>query len=1285
MMDELLSELQAVGQQEAGGRFTLDLAQARTKLGRYQLEGYHFLVSLVACAVLSDAERLDMRVTPSELELEFDGQPLDAATLRTLFSHLLSSQAFRRLRELAVGLNSAMGAGYNIVLESHGRLTVEGDRFTVEEHPSPPPLVRICLKKPAPVWRKLLSALGPPREALEVLERYCALAPLELRVQGKPLRKPVNLGRCLVCSHLEPDSFTAPRLLVGDLDSPLARRGPSGSRITAVLALKPQAAGVRFVVDGVLTTAAPVYLGCVFVEGVVLCESLTRDLSGTGLVQDERLALLVETLRQEVLAMLGELALHYEQFSGEERELARRILLDSLQSSVRADHYMPGMDNPLLDLPWFQLAGGETTGLRPLLDQYSQVGRLPIARIHHSCKPDRGPLIACVTAENEALLAAIFPDWEEHDPALARLAHAQEARTRWYALVPGPPQLPPGDYLAEERLFGMEGAVGLSPAFLPAEVFLYKHRRPLGSWLCPELPRGVVAAVNHDALLATPHFDGVHPEDPTRPSLQTAIAATLRPLFTLMSGSREARCAGLLAWLEYGGELRPELRLGEVFDTLQGALVNLDEIHREVERIGFVGAIGARDTRLRGGEIPKFLTLILDQAGVQALQTHLGRERVRDAELEIRSLKARPEFYARSVQAAVLSGELVARRRFEGGEVGLSRELEPVTRARTLLHGRLLQEGFRLPLPFGPLVVVADSTDLTPTGTQTNLGAHPDAAWEAWIARVSRECRLLLPTVLAELPALEEAGRRSALRLITSQLRWELARPADDTWREIAATTNFPTINWQSVTLQGLLEAHEAGRGGYVTSRLEAPLFPDEKVALLDAEVGELLGLRCWEDELRVRLAERDGERPQEARLGLDQAFLAVQPLATFEGELAILRDVQAVSHVELLCRQRRYRTLEPRTCVPFRAVVNLEAPADVLAQLENEAVEAVLALVRSQEHREYLLQLAVRVSLRGEPPALVIQLRRAPLVRDLVSRGLISLERLTSAAAYAGVELLKEIPPQSLQDIAHEVGLPCLPVLTGPEKELLSEICTLLPLSEDFRLRARAHTNRGRPRVESLELAVHFPGERWLATLSLQPYGLQGEIGVPAEPRQDDEWLACRERLPLSRWRSPGPGLCGVVDGPFEPNASWDGLADPEQVLAALAPAVARLREDTGLRKLVTGSAPAYAELPEERVVEAAPRSAGDLQALRNLFGSLLLRGGFPLEGDPLAEAELDARRHAPLVDYDGRRLRLSPRAMDCPPALLIHALYAALAPYCAPVRQLSPRRVHELLVELT
>ena len=123
-MDEglgaLLSELRAEGLHDTSGRFTLDLTQARSKLGRFQLGGYHFLIPLVAAAVLSGAQELELRLAADSIEIEFDGQPLDLDTLRSLFSHLLSNQSHRRLRELAVAINSAMGAGYQVTLESHG-------------------------------------------------------------------------------------------------------------------------------------------------------------------------------------------------------------------------------------------------------------------------------------------------------------------------------------------------------------------------------------------------------------------------------------------------------------------------------------------------------------------------------------------------------------------------------------------------------------------------------------------------------------------------------------------------------------------------------------------------------------------------------------------------------------------------------------------------------------------------------------------------------------------------------------------------------------------------------------------------------------------------------------------------------------------------------------------------------------------------------------------------------------------------------------------------------------
>ena len=112
---QLLSEYRQEGSLNSEGVFTVDLAKALPKLEKFQLPEPHFgLLKVVQSAIASDANKVWVRISPTTLAIEHDGNPPKLKALRELLSYLMAKDhpvEDRILRDLAIGVNTTLARG----------------------------------------------------------------------------------------------------------------------------------------------------------------------------------------------------------------------------------------------------------------------------------------------------------------------------------------------------------------------------------------------------------------------------------------------------------------------------------------------------------------------------------------------------------------------------------------------------------------------------------------------------------------------------------------------------------------------------------------------------------------------------------------------------------------------------------------------------------------------------------------------------------------------------------------------------------------------------------------------------------------------------------------------------------------------------------------------------------------------------------------------------------------------------------------------------------------------
>lgn len=285
-LTDLLDALREGGDVDSHGRFTLDRAQARAKMQKFQLaDARRYVLELVQAAVLRGATAIEFAIDADDMRMRFDGPPFTAAELDDLWGSIFAdgdARPLRAVRQLALGLNAALGLAPKRISICSGdrRLLLRPGRD--DEHAAlDPPLAgteihverRLQLGLFVDFFRNLGGRLG---EQVHLRAR-CEYAPIPITLDGAPLVRGMHVYGARV-------------------EQPFTATGVAG-----VVALVGDArpAELRLVKDGVWIDTHSLEQCGPGIVAVVAADALRKDVSLAKIVADDALAPIVGLARTE--------------------------------------------------------------------------------------------------------------------------------------------------------------------------------------------------------------------------------------------------------------------------------------------------------------------------------------------------------------------------------------------------------------------------------------------------------------------------------------------------------------------------------------------------------------------------------------------------------------------------------------------------------------------------------------------------------------------------------------------------------------------------------------------------------------------------------------------------------------------------------------------------------------------------------------------------------------------------------------------------------------------------
>lgn len=384
-LSELIEDLVDDGVRDSMGVFTLDPREAERKLANFALaRPQDYLLKLVQSAVASGAQEVQLRTSSSQVEVRWNGPPLDRQALPGLMGHLLSAHCpaeVRHLRHLAAGLRGAVGLEPSSLWlesgtgESAFRSTWSQEGWVDKPQPGRGETFTVLnLRRDLSTtfgeikagFGAFLRGTDKPGDEEKALRLAVGYSPVTLVINGETLpRRPFGLprypgyridddefpGECRPPRYIvsqDPDSYADGMLQrrhhliereVVDSSGSLPRlgerhatvrlgqdEGPSCRAWLAIEADLSNTARIAFVEDGVLLSETELELGVPGLVGVLSVESLSKDLTGFQLVHDSTYDQLLAWVRSQGDELKKELLQRLDDVPI--RETVRRKLLD---------------------------------------------------------------------------------------------------------------------------------------------------------------------------------------------------------------------------------------------------------------------------------------------------------------------------------------------------------------------------------------------------------------------------------------------------------------------------------------------------------------------------------------------------------------------------------------------------------------------------------------------------------------------------------------------------------------------------------------------------------------------------------------------------------------------------------------------------------------------------------------------------------------------------------------------------------------------------------------------
>lgn len=194
-LDRYLNQARDEGTFQSEGQFTLSTQESLKKLSTFQFDPPGlWLVKVVQCAVALKAQRMEIKVTRSNLQVSFDGEiGLSARELLEALTHP-PERTTPALSHLLSGLRALYGQKPGLVWRCSSErgasvLSVSAAGIREWESSETGARFELIVERPFHLNRPLFSRwLGWTLDELETVRERCWLAPLEIILDGRPLR-----------------------------------------------------------------------------------------------------------------------------------------------------------------------------------------------------------------------------------------------------------------------------------------------------------------------------------------------------------------------------------------------------------------------------------------------------------------------------------------------------------------------------------------------------------------------------------------------------------------------------------------------------------------------------------------------------------------------------------------------------------------------------------------------------------------------------------------------------------------------------------------------------------------------------------------------------------------------------------------------------------------------------------------------------------------------------------------------------------------------------------------
>ena len=473
------------------GQFSLESSRARQKLADFQLtDPQSFVVHLVSGAIAGGADKVDVYVDSDDIIVEFGGQPLDRSALQQLFSNLLSGRSSPQGRELAVALNAASSLEPKKLLVASWRdgqglvLEIDESGEHLREMETPPEgeghRVHFRDRPSLKVLKRFLNSLRRDHPELDLVRKRCAKAPVPIFLEHEEdCRDFAALQSSLFHLHWRHSEHP---LLSFELSAP-CREEDSPLDASVLLSLGTED-GMDLMIHGV-RYEPPQEIELRGLHALVCDNKANRDLSFTGLVADERWALLKQHLEGGRDLLFREAVRHFESLDDEEKKRWVPVLRAKALRGA----------SEFISLRLFERLDG-TLWDRPTMLNHSAVN---FTGKEWKYGLRSGAPVYKLDRESQNLLWGASFRCVDEELAASQIYFSK--RESWLSLQPMA-VLRFEDYEGPRySLRGVEGEVALAQSpQAPSVIWTYAQRRPLKPFLDGGMPPGVKVLANHDGL-----------------------------------------------------------------------------------------------------------------------------------------------------------------------------------------------------------------------------------------------------------------------------------------------------------------------------------------------------------------------------------------------------------------------------------------------------------------------------------------------------------------------------------------------------------------------------------------------------------------------------------------------------------------------------------------------------------------------------------------------------------------------------------------------------------------